>query len=228
MTEDEWLACNDPGSLRSHSWEWERTHRRKVLLFGCACCRRIWKHLIHPASRLAVEVAERYAEGAAERSELDSAAQSARLVYDLAREDAEPFASAADPAPASYEIAAHAAYKVANPARPVGWPLMLQTAEAARAASGQDSEDGAQVALIRDIFGNPFRPVTFDPAWRTSTAVALAGQMYDPRDFSPMPILADALQDAGCDSDDILNHCRDPDATHVRGCWVVDLVLGKA
>jgi hypothetical protein len=80
---------------------------------------------------------------------------------------------------------------------------------------------------LREVFGNPFRPVAFSPAWRTSTAVSLAKQMYDSRDFSPMPILADALQDAGCTNDDILSHCRDPKHVHVRGCWVIDLVLGK-
>jgi hypothetical protein len=80
----------------------------------------------------------------------------------------------------------------------------------------------------RDIFGNPFRPAAFDPDWRTSTAVALARQMYDSRDFSAMPILADALQDVGCASDAILTHCRDAAGVHVRGCWVVDLVLGKS
>ena len=77
-----------------------------------------------------------------------------------------------------------------------------------------------------DIFGNPFRPVTAKPSWRTSTATALTGQMYGSRDFSPMPILADALQDAGCDNADILDHCRGP-GPHVRGCWAVDLLLGK-
>jgi hypothetical protein len=82
------------------------------------------------------------------------------------------------------------------------------------------------VSLLRDIFGNPFRPITFSPEWRTDTAIALARQMYDSRDFSAMPILADALQDAGCDSEDVLNHCRG-EGPHVRGCWVVDLVLGK-
>ena len=71
-------------------------------------------------------------------------------------------------------------------------------------------------------------PSTFDPDWRTSTAVALAKQMYESRDFAAMPILADALQDAGCDNDDVLNHCRDANGAHVRGCWVVDLVLGKS
>jgi hypothetical protein len=87
-------------------------------------------------------------------------------------------------------------------------------------------EDGYGPRLIRDIFGNPFRPVPFSPAWRTDTAVSLTRAMYDARDFSAMPILADALQDAGCDNDDVLNHCRGP-GPHVRGCWVVDLVLEK-
>jgi hypothetical protein len=95
------------------------------------------------------------------------------------------------------------------------------------AIAARQSEHAVQAALIRDIFGNPFRPVRFEPAWRTSTAVALARQMYESREFSAMPILADALQDAGCDSDDIFTHCREVNATHVRGCWVVDLVLGK-
>ena len=80
--------------------------------------------------------------------------------------------------------------------------------------------------IVRDIFGNPFRPAAFDPAWRTPTAVALASGMYESRDFGAMPILADALQDAGCDSDEVLGHCRGP-GPHVCGCWVVDLVLGK-
>ncbi|QJW97301.1 hypothetical protein [Frigoriglobus tundricola] len=83
------------------------------------------------------------------------------------------------------------------------------------------------LATLRDIFGNPFRPVTVNPSWRTTTVLELANQMYESRDFSPMPILADALQDAGCDNDDILNHCRQP-GEHVKGCWVVDLILGKS
>ncbi len=70
------------------------------------------------------------------------------------------------------------------------------------------------------------RPVAFSPSWRTSTAVTLAAQMYEARDFGALPILADALQDAGCDSADVLDHCRGP-GPHVRGCWVVDRVLGK-
>jgi hypothetical protein len=71
------------------------------------------------------------------------------------------------------------------------------------------------------------REAQIDDDWLTSTVVALARQMYESRDFGAMPILADALQDAGCDSDDILDHCRG-DGPHVRGCWVIDLVLGKS
>ena len=84
---------------------------------------------------------------------------------------------------------------------------------------------GAWLSL--ELIGlNPFCPVAFDPQWRTSTVVSLATQMYESRDFSIMPILADALQDAGCEHDDILTHCRG-NGLHVRGCWVVDRVLGK-
>jgi hypothetical protein len=89
------------------------------------------------------------------------------------------------------------------------------------------TERAEQVTILRDIFGNPFRPVAFDPTWRTSTVVGLANLMYKSRDFSAMPILADALQDAGCHSEEILNHCLG-EGPHVRGCWAVDLVMAKA
>jgi hypothetical protein len=88
-------------------------------------------------------------------------------------------------------------------------------------------QERRQSAFLRDIFGNPFRPVSFDQRWRTDTALALARQMYESRDFALMPILADALQDVGCEDEAIHTHCRAPNASHVRGCWVIDLVLGK-
>jgi hypothetical protein len=86
---------------------------------------------------------------------------------------------------------------------------------------------GSFEEVFREIFGNPFHPVAFDPVWRMSDVMALAEGIYDERAFERMPILADALQDAGCDSDDILNHLRDPNAAHVRGCWALDPILGK-
>jgi hypothetical protein len=79
---------------------------------------------------------------------------------------------------------------------------------------------------LRDIFGNPFRPVAFSPAWRTSIAIAIARQVYEERNISAMPILADALEEAGCTNPDLLGHLRGS-GTHVRGCWAVDLVLAK-
>ena len=86
------------------------------------------------------------------------------------------------------------------------------------------NEKQVQAALVRDIFGNPFRPITFGPKWRTSTVVALASGIYQERAFDRLPILADALQDAGCEHPDILGHCRGP-GPHARGCFVVDLLL---
>jgi len=83
------------------------------------------------------------------------------------------------------------------------------------------------LTVFRDVIRNPFRPVTFSADWRTDTAVSLAAHIYKSREFSAMPILADALQDAGWDNEEMLHHCRDTSLMHVRGCWVVDLVLGK-
>jgi hypothetical protein len=95
--------------------------------------------------------------------------------------------------------------------------------KAAQTAATDEIE--AHAVLLRDIFGNPFREVNFEAEWRTTTVVALAMQLYETRDFGEMPILADAIQDAGCEDTVILDHCRGP-GPHVRGCWVCDLVLG--
>jgi hypothetical protein len=84
----------------------------------------------------------------------------------------------------------------------------------------------AQAALFREILGNPFRPVTADPAWLTSTVVSLAQAIYADRAFDRLPILADALEDAGCTNADLLKHCRQAGG-HARGCWAVDRLLGK-
>jgi hypothetical protein len=90
-------------------------------------------------------------------------------------------------------------------------------------------ELAAQAALLRDIVGNPFRTTTFDPAWLSwggGTLRGLARAVYDERAFDRLPIVADALEEAGCDDPDILGHCRQP-GEHVRDCWVIDLLLGR-
>jgi hypothetical protein len=89
-----------------------------------------------------------------------------------------------------------------------------------------EAEREYQHKLLRDVFGDRGRPVAFDPAWVTLLAWSGAQQAYQDRDFSLLPALADLLEDGGCYSVDILKHLRGP-GPHVRGCWVVDLVLGR-
>jgi hypothetical protein len=90
----------------------------------------------------------------------------------------------------------------------------------------RDAERAAHLELVWCVFGDTLRRVAFDPAWRTSAAVALARTAYEERHFQDLPLLADALEEAGCGDKAILEHCRGP-GPHVRGCWVVDLVLGQ-
>jgi hypothetical protein len=120
----------------------------------------------------------------------------------------------------------------------VPWVASFAARGSARATGSEDSsewhtarqlEDGAQCQLLHDIFGNPFRPVAVDPrwlAWNFGTVPAIARHVYEERAFYDLPILADALEDAGCGDAAILDHCRSR-GPHVRGCWVVDLLLGK-
>jgi hypothetical protein len=213
MTEEEWLACDDPRQMLDFLRE--KASERKLRLVGCAWCRHIWHLLADQRSRTSVEIAEQFADGDASEGDLVSAAAVSWSVSDrymLGRKAA------------AAEAAAEAAYIPDEYGS--DYHLSLLSYNAFYAAGETSSEYATQCQLLRDIFGNPFRPVAFDPAWRTSTAVALAEQMYASRDFGAMPILADALQDAGCDNADVLGHCRAP-GEHVRGCWVVDLVLGK-
>ncbi len=198
-------------------WRATRTKvgKRKLRLLGCGCCRLIWPHLTEVAHD-AVELAEKYADGGAEAWKLD--AMRATLTPDLWG----TYTADAPDAPTRTAAAMAAATLRAGGHSVNTYPLSL-----AGYCGPNDVANALVCNLIRDIFGNPFRPVAFSPAWRTEAVVALARGMYEARDFAPMPVLADALDDAGCDHPDVLAHCRNP-GPHVRGCWVVDLVLGKA
>jgi Imm-5 like putative immunity protein len=204
MTEAEWLACAEP--LQMFGFVRSRGTLRKEWLLACAGCRVVWTRLPDDRSREAVEVAERFADGKASVEELKTAASKAIAAA------VETKSSPTDDSRVNW-LVFHATASFSRGAAP-----------AVLAKLSQLGQDGA--TLLRDIFGNPFRPVAFDPAWRTPTAVALAQRMYDERDFAALPVLADALQDAGCEHPDVLEHCRGG-GEHVRGCWVVDLVLGK-
>jgi hypothetical protein len=218
MTEQEWLTCADPREMIR--WHYPSMRTRKQSLFDIHYRRH--DHLIsggvdlHP--RL-FDSWERYAEGIASIEELGLRPNS--LFTELQSDSSGVY-----------------------------WP-----------EGGEQESSEVFVRyyrwlsdLLRDIVGNPFRPVAFDPNWLTTTIVAIARGIYESRDFSPMPLLADALQDAGCENEDILNHCRSARnfspmpvslkakiqganedylngsrfaGPHVRGCWVVDLILGK-
>ena len=214
MTEALWEESVDPTEMLRFLGD--KASDRKLRLFGCACCRRIWHLLTDERSRECVEVAERYADGPASGSELRAASAAAWEVsmYSMGR----TAAAAEAVAEVIYEQDAYGG----------AYHISLLAYNAYFAVGEDIGEYDAQCHLLRDIFGNLFRPVALDPAWRTSTVVALAEGIYAERAFDRMSILADALQDAGCADEDVLAHCRDTTLAHVRGCWVVDLVLGKA
>ena len=107
-----------------------------------------------------------------------------------------------------------------------GAAILTQSAICQHDKAKTRQEARAQKKILHDIFGNPFRRVVIDAAWLTTTAVAIATGIYADRAFDRMPILADALEEAGCTNADVLLHCRGAEP-HVRGCWVVDLLLGK-
>jgi hypothetical protein len=184
-----------------------------------------------PKVRQALETAERYADGIssdAGRSSARKAAQNAAQGRDVTRFPTEPKwrrRATSSVYWANAGVAQEAAY---NAPKLVIEALVWHTGGHAHPASGfiSKAESKAQSELAHDIFGNPFRRVAFVPAWCTSTALAIAQGIYDDRAFDRLPILADALQDAGCENDDILNHFRG-DGPHVKGCWALDLVLGK-
>jgi hypothetical protein len=229
MTEAEWMACTDPGPMLDFILG--KATDRKLRLFAVTCCRRVWPLLKDQRSRQAVEVAETYADGQASQGRLCDAHEVAfevttNLPWGPGREAAE----SADWT--SWEKAEDAAELAAQAAARVSGSINLRGEDVQRGWSRAqyEMEKTAQVSLLRDIFGPlPFQPVTIHAhvlAWNDRLVVRLAQAIYDERRWADLPILADALLDAGCDQEEVLAHCR-AGGDHVRGCWVVDLLLGK-
>ena len=222
MTEAEWLAATDPLPMlvliRSRAGD------RKLRLFAVACCRSMFATVqVNPWDRDAVVTAERYADGLTDLDELAEAASSTTSDWTAAFACAEA-ASVESAFAAAEHASGNAAWEVGSQ---VASMADVSDDEHPIAVAARGREQTTQTDLLRDIFGNPFRPVTFTPNWRTETVVALASGIYAERAFDRMPILADALEEAGCDHADVLSHCRGP-GPHARGCWVVDAVLGKS
>jgi hypothetical protein len=228
---DDWLFASDPDEmlvfLRKQK---DKPNQRKLRLFAVAGCRCL-EPFLDERAREALTVAERHADALATAEEL-AAVHDTALVPNRPRRGrrslAERMASAYDDT-----ITSHAWDAIEGATRPaqamptrVIFAAKILELVPPSSPRGVSFDPVALAAILRDVFGNPFPPATINPAWRTTNVAALAQSIYEERAFDRMPILADALEDAGCDNADILNHCRQPGA-HVRGCWVVDLVLGK-
>jgi hypothetical protein len=191
-------------------------------------------------SRQALEIAERYADGEATEAERRAAARAADAAAEAAsfravdrRQPNDPLVSAAYAAAGA--VAAKHAFKLdgihgfdpADNARLAALEAFRQNPPGDMSPWKADSvEKAAQAELLRDIVGNPYRPAPFDPAWRDAAVLACAEAIYRDRAWERLPELAQALEQAGCRTAEILDHCRGT-TTHARGCWVVDVVLGK-
>jgi hypothetical protein len=235
MTEAEWLTSSEPEAMLQ-LLKGAASHR-KLRLFAVACCRRVLD-LLTPASRQVLEVAERLADGqvgGVERKLARASALAAGWVMDG------PVQHARGPAKASvcdalrrgaHDAAVHAAWRTVAAGTAWGWNRLRRGGGAgedwqATWAALRVAELATHADLVRDIFGNPFRPAVLDPPWVIPAVASLAQAIYADHAFARMPELADALAAAGCADADVLAHCRGP-GPHVRGCWVVDLILGKA
>jgi hypothetical protein len=243
MTEAEWLSGTD---LAAHvRFASERLSPRRQRLLAVAFCRAVAHLFDHPDLTSALATIEWYADGRDPIAELEKARNRCRAVAQESNETYNRQVDAGTGGDEGYvrrELAWSVAYAATTPL-----PLAEVGTRAAQAAvqaqtgavllipvasAAFDAAVAEQMSVMRsvvwEVVGNPFRAVNFSPEWRTHTAIAIARQMYDSREFSAMPILADALQDAGCDNEELLQHCRDTNAKHARGCWVVDGVLEKA
>jgi hypothetical protein len=236
MTETDWGACPDPDRMLDYLEAHDLVSARKQRLHDCACVRRLWHLLLDERGRRAVRTAERFADGAV-RSERLREAQGNALNAASAR-----VARSLPGTPDSYNVlnaAAGAAWEfrsgvdpLTDAAAAISWEGLTEsgTAERLEAKARFAQERSIQVALLRDVIGSPFHPVAIDRSWLTwngGTVVRLARSIYDGRSFDCLPVLADALEEAGCTNAEMLAHCRQPGAVHVRGCWVVDLLTGR-
>ncbi len=220
MTEDEWLMGSDPTPMLAYHWD--KMSDRKLRLFGIACVRFSWHRLKDERSKNAVETAEQFVEGTVDIIEVQTAADGAFEVrdelFDLGnryqigeRVDLERRLDVANAAAFTAAGYGGGDYPIGYRPYPDCFP---------------SNKPRVRCTYLRDIFGNPFHPVVADPAWFAPTVVSIADALYRDRAFDRLPILADALEEAGCTNADLLLHCRQP-GEHVRGCWAVDLVLGK-
>jgi hypothetical protein len=239
MTPDRWELASLREMLSAAAG---RVSDRKLDLFNGWCCHALRPYLTDPRARAAARYAERHVEEGCpdgpEREEVLTAAKAA----------VEELIKWAHAAPTAAEIRRRRVYAFAaqiaqqalghdQPNRGV-WANALLTAHAFGYANDEraaclpgtdelrDEHLRLQASIFRDIAGNLLAPAEFDPRWRTEDTLGLARGIYEDHAFARLPLLGDALMDAGCDDERLLAHCRSR-GPHARGCWVVDLILGK-
>jgi hypothetical protein len=224
LTEAEWLQCDDDMLLAY--FVADQMSLRKLRLARVAVCRRVEHRLVDYRSRYALEVSEAYADGLASDEALGEARSQANAAYKSLLPCHNTARDADFTAALSVCCAVGTERDMRMQADMIDIALFATRPPPDSIPRERRDASVAEAELVRDVFGNPFRPVAFAPSWRSETVVGLARGIYDERAFDRLPILADALEDAGCEDADILSHCRGG-GPHVRGCWVVDLVLSK-
>jgi hypothetical protein len=240
MDEAEWLACDEPRELLAALRG--KASDRKLRLFACACCRRVW-HLMQGPSRHKVAAAERQADGLPAPEESDpvgdtagpaEAAQTNEAADSIASDVSTWAGRRLLAFVRTEEDAVEVADRVADGARAAVWNAIDPDADPDRKEreAADIAECRWQAHLLRDLLGNPFRPTVLEPSWLTPIVAALARAAYDERstagtlDPSHLAVLADALEDTGCTDAELLGHLRGP-GPHVLGCWTLDLLLAK-
>ncbi|MCE9562924.1 MAG: hypothetical protein K8U57_12845 [Planctomycetes bacterium] len=241
VSEQQWLTCDKPFKLLDWlDYLQGKPPDRKIRLFNCSCVRRAWPMLTDERSRRALEVAERFCDGDADESELATAEAAAR---DFFLPVGEVLGRTAGNDPNHRRLVLQWKPGLVAATLAGGMFGMNNAAFHMRELMDEDlatggNESAIQAAIFRDLIGNPFRSELLDPRWLTPTVLGLARTAYsepvalDPRnpgyltlDPSLLLILADALEEAGCDWPELLRHCRSGQP-HWRGCWVVDCLLG--
>jgi hypothetical protein len=235
MTETEWLACTYPQEMLAIFYG--RASDRKLRLFALACIRP-HRSLLSPDTLDALAIAEKFSDGIATPDERKSARR--RLLHTGGR----PSISTADrrglvKASVRASLARRscvAAIRVAGLTRQIGFLStgVLQADALEKTECGWKTVDWTsgvrdqlllQVNILHDLFDDLFRPMRFDPKWRTREVFGQARAVYDKHAFDRLPALADALAGAECDDGELLAHCRNG-GVHYRGCWVLDAILG--